>query len=398
MKTFAYRGYTVSGARTAGLVEALNPKEAREKLAARGILPEALEPAGQRMRSRRRRVSLSDRSAFYREYAALLRAGVPAVAALELMAAGRSVAGLDETLSALRDRLRGGESLSTAWPEVAGGIDRFEEALLESGQRAGRLPDALLQAAEYLEEETRIRGELASALLYPLMVATVALVAALTMLLAVLPRLNALFADAGIAFPPSTRALLWLGREGRWVIVTVILLFLFAGVLIARLWRDPAQAPTLERLALRAPVVRSAFRQFATARFCRTLSLLIRGGVPLVDALPLAGRASGSALVTRALEAGSAAVRRGQSIAAALLACPILGETVTPWYRAGEAAGDLPGLLEQAARRYQLQWERFIQRLGRLLEPLLIVLVGGFVLLVALGLLQPLLSLNQIRF
>ncbi len=398
MKTFSYRGYARDGARARGMLEALDPKDAREKLASRGILAESVESATTGAHRGRARFDANRRAAFYRELAALARAGVPVVAALDLLLDAQPDAPHAPALAGIRDRIREGAALADAVPQTIPDVTEFEIALLQTGQRAGRLGDVLDQMAGYMEEEHRIRDSIQSALIYPALVVVLALVIGIVMMLAVLPRLGGLFRESGMELPAITRALIWLGQEGRLLAVVALAAPLALMGWGRAMWTRPASRAAIERRLLRWPLVGTGIRLTASIRFVRTLAILLKGGVPLVDCLPLAGRASGNSALDDAVRKGADQVRQGRSVAAMLAECPLIGEQIPPWYRAGEASGDLPGMLEQAARRFQMQWETLLQRSVRLAEPVLIVIVGGFVLLIALAILMPMLSLNRAAF
>ena len=399
MKTFAYRGFDRQGGRVRGLIEALDPKDAREKLAARGALVESLSAAaGGNARAARNTFPPAARAAFYRELGALLRAGVPAVAALDLLLESHSAQRASTLMAGLRDRLREGAAFAEAFQQAGASLTDFEIALLQTGQRTGQLGPVMDQMAGYLEEQNRLREGIQSALLYPLLVVLLAVLIGAFMMIAILPRMAELFADTGVELPLLTRALVWLGQDGR---LPVLLASLLAVVLAAGLFRrlrQPARRVRFERGLARWPLLGSGFRLVVSVRFARTLVMLIRGGVPMVEGLALAGRASGSRWLDETLRRGAEDVRQGRPVTGVLAACPWIGESIPPWYRAGEASGDLTGLLEQAARRYQEQWETLLQRFIRLVEPALIIAVGGFVLVIAFAILLPILSLNRASF
>lgn len=370
-------------------------KEARERLAARGVLAEELTTASARAQAGRRRFGTDTRAALYRELGALMRAGVPAVGALDLLLEAHPEPGVGTVLAGLRDRIREGESFAQALPEVGREVSAFEVALLQTGQRTGQLGAMLDQMADYLEEQGRLREGILSAMLYPLLVVVLALVIGVIMVATILPRLAGLFAESGTSLPATTQLLIWFGDAGRIPLIVVFLIILAAVVGIIRRLREPAHRIRWERRMRRIPVIRRGYQLVVSIRFTRTLVMLLRGGVPLVDGLPLAGEASGSSWLAAHMAEGNEAVRQGRSVPDVLAECPWIGAGLPAWYRAGEASGDLNGLLEQAARRFQDQWETLLQRFIRLIEPALILIVGVFVLLVALAILQPVLSLNQ---
>ncbi len=396
MKTFAYRGFDKSGGRARGMVEALHPKEAREKLAARGILAEDVVAASARSSLVRRRFTTERRAALYRELGALLRAGVPAVAALDLLLEAHPDSQLSGILAGLRDRIREGESFAEALPQLAPETSPFEVALLQGGQRTGQLGEMFNQMASYLEEETRLREGILSALLYPLLVIALAFIVAVIMVTAILPRLAGLFAESGVTLPTTTKVLIWFGGAGRLPASLAIAFMVLLCVWVAFRLKRSTRRAHWERHFNRIPLFRRGYCLVVTIRFVRTLVMLLRGGIALVEALPLAARASGSEWLASQMQQGSEAVRQGRSVPDVLAESPWIGTRLPAWYRAGEASGDLTGLLDQAARRFQEQWETLLQRFIRLVEPILIVAVGAVVLLVALAILQPILSLNQL--
>jgi len=152
----------------------------------------------------------------------------------------------------------------------------------------------------------------------------------------------------------------------------------------------------VDRWLFRLPVLGRGYLLLANLRCARTLAILLRGGVGLVDALPLAGRATGSAWIARLAAEEAEAVRHGSSLADAIRRIPPLAEVLPAWIQAGEASGALDRLLDTAGSAMQHRWDRFVTRTLSWLEPALIFAVGGFVLLVVLSVLLPIISLNRL--
>lgn len=398
MKTFAYRGFDQSGRGARGLIEALDLKEAREKLSARGVLAERVDPAsgGSGSGARVRPFDLDVRAVFYRELAALVRAGLPVVPALDILIQAPDQQAQSGLLAGVRDRVREGATLSQALAESSPLITPFERAVLTSGVRAGNLEVVLDQLGGYLDDQVRLREGVQSAMLYPLLVIALALLIGIGMLGFVLPSLTRMFAEGNIPIPALTRGLLWVGRH-TFTVGVPLLLALLGGLLLLRqrLHRDRAFGIRFEQGLDRIPWVRKGLRLLAGLRFARTLALLVRGGVPLVDALDLAGEATGSRWISAEMRRGAEEARHGRPVAQIIRTVPPLSDSLPGWFQAGEASGDLAGLLEQAARRLQMQWESYLNRMLKLVEPLLILVVGVLVLLIALAILLPILSLNQ---
>ncbi len=399
MKTFEYRGFDLSGRLARGLVEAVDAKEAREHLAARGILPEIVEPAGRDHGLvsgwRRRRLDASARADVYRELGALLKAGVPMLSAFQMAINSAAHPQHAVMLSQVRDRIREGGALVDSWVAADARLPNFERAALTAGERSGALDAVLEQLADYLEEQQRVQEKLKSALVYPLFVVALAIIVGVGLLGFVLPNLGRMFAETRMELPWLTSALLALGRQG-WLLAALPIVLLALGTW----WRhrvisQPTERERFDAARLRWPWLGKNSRLLVAARFSRTFSLLLRGGVGAVDAMELAGDATGNLWLANITRAEAEEVRHGKSIANAIKSIPPFSATLGGWIEAGEASGTLSELMDRAGRRLEQQWSQHLTRALNALEPALILIVGAFVLVIALAVLLPILSLNQ---
>jgi general secretion pathway protein F len=396
MKTFEYRGYDASGRRTKGLVEADGLKDARERLAARGVLPERLAPASAGGGGGASRWGRPDeRAATYRELASLIHAGLPVTQGLDLLIDSPELAAIRPVLAGVRDRVREGVSPADAF-EASGALTPFETAVLQAGQRAGALDDSMKRLAGFLEEQGRIRTRVRSALIYPAFVGVIALAIGIGMLGFMLPAFARIFEESRIPLPALTRFVLAAGRVAGTIGLPVLALGAAAVWTGRRRLRASAAARArVERALARLPVVRRAWTALAGMRFARTLALLLRGGVPLLDSMRMAGRATGSAWVEIEVDREAETVRHGGRLADAIRRVEPLQSTLPAWVQAGEAGGDLSGMLDMAAARCEEVWDRTLTRAMALLEPALILVLGALVFLLALAILLPILGLNQ---
>ncbi len=404
MKTFMYRGYDRDGARVRGVVEALDLKDAREKLAARTILPEELSAAtgsgpaawswlGSRHSMRRD----EPRGECYRALSTMIAAGLPLVDALNILLeqtpsthteAARQLAGL-------RDAVRDGARLVDAAERAGIPLTAFESAVLESGERTGNLSGSFSDLADYLAEIGRIRQTIRTACLYPAIIVAVALLVGVGVMGFLVPRMAAVFAESGMPLPWLTRVVV---AAGSWMLPVVVPLLLGLVLLalagIRRVRSQPAWRRGLERRISRWWIAGHGFRVLTSLRFARTASLLLRGGLPMVDTIQLAGRATGSAWLAAEAADAAQAIRQGAPVSRTLARIPVLGAELGAWLRAGEASGDLAGMFAYAGERQRQKWTLFMDRSVALIEPVLIVVVAVFVLIVALAILLPILSLN----
>lgn len=394
MKTFEYRGYHADGRRAKGLVEADSLKAARERLAAQGVLADRLRPvesAGSASRWNRPAV----RAAVYRELASLVKAGLPFARAMEILIESPELGACRGELAAIRDRVREGANPADAFA-ASGRLSPFETAVLHAGQRAGALDTSLARLASFLEEQSRVGGKVRTALIYPALVSVLALVVASLMLGVMLPRFARIWEDAQVPLPALTVVVMGAGK----VLIGFVLPVLVAAAMLALAFRDRLRRSDRLRLAVertfaRLPGARAAWTALVSMRFARTLALMIEGGVPMLEALGLAGRATGSLWVAREVDRETEGVRHGGTLADALRNIPPLAGSLPGWVQAGEAGGDLSGLLEAAAERQQDAWDRALTRSMALLEPALIIVIGSVVFLIALAILLPVLALNS---
>jgi len=400
MTTFQYKGFGVDGRACAGLIEAIDPKEAREKLAGQGVLAERLHSASegrQRLRLRRSRpFQLQDRAMFYRELSGLLKAGLPIAQALEILIETPELGESRPLVAAVRDRLREGVGLAAAMQDVSPRVTSFEAALLQAGERSGSLDGVVAEMAEFLEEQQRVNERGQTAFIYPAIIVGLAVVVAVVAMGYMIPAMAALLEEARVELPWVTRCLIGAGHLVSRAGVPLLLLAGVACWLVRRRLKSrQASRLAVDRWLLTAPIVRNVLIPLVSLRFAQTLATLLRGGVSVVEGVAMAGHATGNRWLASVVEQEAAGLRHGEAVSSVLRRLPVLGEGLPGWVRAGEASGNLNDMLESAAARYRQRWEQSLARLLAILEPALILLVAGFVLVVSLGILLPLLRINQ---
>lgn len=399
MTTFEYSGFDGQGRARRGLVEADGAKDARKRLAAEGILAERVQAAGGKPRraAGRKAFGMEARTMFYRELASLLQAGLALVPAMEVILQAPELDRTRAMLAAARDLVREGVPLSGALERATGnGLTAFESAVLAVGEKTGGMGEALTELADFLEEQERLRGKLATTLLYPCVVAGMAVVLGGGVLTFMLPMVQSLFAEAHLEVGGLTAGLLVAGRVLGWLLLGG------AAAAAAGTWfvRRRAAGSAAVRVAVDRrlwglPVVGKGRRDLASLRFVRVLEFLLKRGVGLVEAVPLAGRASGSAWVAEEAAREAEALRQGKALADVVRGIRPLHPSLAAWVQAGEAGGDLPGLLKNAGNRFQQSWDRLAARGVMGLEIGMTLAVGLCVALIALAVLLPILQINK---
>ena len=273
----------------------------------------------------------------------------------------------------------------------------FETSILSVGERSGSSATVLDRLADFLEQEQNIRERIRTAMMYPLVVLGLAIVVAGVMLGVMLPNFRELLNEIGHKeLPGLTRAVLAVGGFlTRWGWLLFLGLGLSIWTLFRRIRSNEAWKVAANRCLFRLPVIGQAMMSLVNLRFARSLALLTRGGVPITEGLNLAAEATGSPWIVQEMTREVVAVREGGTVGDAVSRIPPLAGSLPGWIRAGEASGDMVNLLENASERFERNWEKTVTRSLNLLEPVMILLVGVFVLIMALAILLPILSLNS---
>lgn len=399
MTTFAYKGFDVAGHGRHGLIEADDLKDARKRLAARGILPESVQAAGGTASPRAARGASFPpdvRTMFYRELAALLGSGVTLVSALDVILQAPELDQARIRLAAVRDAVREGLSLSAALAAGPAPVTPFEQAVMEVGERTGGMNEALDRLAAFLEEQQKLREKLMTALLYPSVVVALAVVVGGLVLVFMLPMVQRLFAETRLELPWLTRLMLAGGRA-----LGAALLLLAAGSAAGAGWfrrrlrSDENLRIRVDRRIFALPIIGAGWRNVTSLRFVRVLGLLLERGVGLLESVPMAGRASGSDWMADCARREAAQMGQGKPLVEVIRGIRPLHPSLAAWVQAGEAGGNLTGLLDNAAQRFQQNWDRLASRGMMLLEIAMTLVVGLFVTLIALAVLLPVLQMNK---
>ena len=374
-----------------GFVEALSAKTAREKLATRGILAEKLSLTGDR-----KRFPVEARAVMYRELCALLSAGVPLTRAFEILIESPDNVRHAALLAGIRDRVREGRSLAQSLRDSSVSVSAYELAVIEAAEETASLAQMLGNVADFLEDQHRSEERIRSALIYPAFVGVTGIIVATVMLVFLVPKAEELLAIGKVELPFITSLAMALGRFGLNVGPALFGALVMAGIVVVYQYRrHESFRVRCDRLRLRIPFVRRGSELLINLRFCKTMAVLLEGGVSVVSAFPLASRATGNAWVASLAETQTEALKSGVAMSRVLLDMPPLRDRVPGWVAVGEESGELSSLLGAAAKRLEDQWQRFISRSLGLLEPILILVIGAFVLFLTVAILLPVLSLSQ---
>ena len=338
-----------------------------------------------------RSVKMKEFLLFNQELAALIKAGLPIIASLEILTERRKNQAFRKALMDVRDKVRGGASLSEAFQEQGEMFPAIYSATLASGERSGEIANVLLRYIAYQKTILALKRKVTTALIYPaiLFVLMMGLVAIL--IVWVVPQFTEFYKDFGADLPLLTRALI--GVSGFVTQKAIFMVALVAlGAVLFRAWmRTPAGRLAIDRFVVRVPVVGGVFHRFAVSRFTRTLGTLIAGGIPAVTALLMSAKAVGNLEFEAKLIDVERKVREGSSLWESLEATGLFNDIAIEMTRVGESTGSLHDMLANISDFYDEEIEARINTIMVFIEPVMLVVMGGFVVLIMLAIYLPLL-------
>lgn len=395
MPTFHYQGRNASGESVSGSLEAPSEMAAADMLMRRGVLPTALR-AGKAPRegidwSRlvEGGISLEQLVMFTRQMYALSKAGIPIMRAIHGLADSAHSKPLRKALLALEADLGNGRPLSLAMQSHPRVFSSLFIAIIHVGENTGRLEEAFLQLSNYFALELETRKRIKAALRYPLMVIMAIAIALVILNLKVIPVFAGMFAKFGVELPLMTRFLLGMSALFvRWWWLMGLSVAAVVGTWIYWI-RTPNGRLIWGRWQLRLPIIGSIITRSLLARFARSFAMMLRAGVPLNQALSLVADAVDNAHVAQRIRDMRAGVERGES----LLRCAATSQLFTPlvmqMFAVGEETGQVEELMQEAAEYYEREVDYDLRTLTARIEPILLVIVAGMVLVLALGIFTP---------
>lgn len=328
-----------------------------------------------------KRVKLDDLVVFTRQFATMINAGLPIVRALYILSEQTDKGKLKETVDDVRKQVEAGLALSEALEKHPKVFSRLYVEMVRAGEIGGILDDVLLRVAGQLEKDQDLRRKVKSAMTYPTVVLVLAVLAASFMLIFIVPIFARMFEDLGGQLPLPTRVAMGLSSLLTSPFGVLLYALLIGGVVFFLRWRKTENGrKVVDPLMLRLPAkIGDIMQKVALARFARTLGTLSAAGVPILQALEITARSSGNWTVERALLRSREAIREGLPIYAPLEDEKVFPPMVTRMIAVGEETGDIDGMLTKIAEFYESEVDAAVKALTSIIEPLMIVVVGGIV-------------------
>ncbi|HEO8482823.1 TPA: type II secretion system inner membrane protein GspF [Stenotrophomonas maltophilia] len=397
MALFDYQAANAQGRIEKGQLDADSPRGVRQLLRGRGLTPVQVSPA----RSAgsgwvARRLSASELAWATRQLASLLAASLPLEGALSAVIEQAERPHVAQALTAVRADVRAGQRLTVALAARPRDFPPIYRALVGAGEDSGDLARVMERLADYIEERNALQAKVLTAFIYPAAISLVSVAIVIFLLSYVVPQVVTAFVQARQTLPMLTQVMLaasaFVRSWGVWVGLGI------AALVVA--WRLALRRPELrlrwDAMLLRVPMVGRFVLGVNSARFASTLAILLDAGVPLLRALEAARQTLGNALLARCADDVSARVREGAALGAALKVQKVYPSILVHLVTSGEKTGSLAPLLDRAAQTISREIERRAMALTALLEPTMILVMGGVVLTIVLAVLMPIMEMNQL--
>jgi len=389
MATFAYSGRTrqgqnVSGERIADSMDGAVAALRREQILVTQINPVKEAAAKAPAKPTGKRVSAKNLAVFTRQFSVMIDAGLPLVQCLEILGTQEEDKNFAGVILATRTDVESGASLADAMKKHPKAFDPLFTNMIAAGEAGGILDTILKRLATYIEKAVKLKGQVKSAMIYPVAVIVIAALVVGVILWKVIPTFANLFAGLGAELPLPTRVVIAMSN-GLVRFMPFILVGIGAAIFAFRsYYASTGGRKVIDSITLKLPVLGSLMRKIAVARFCRTLSTLLASGVSILEALDITARTAGNAIVEEAILTTRKSIERGETIAQPLRETNVFPSMVVQMISVGEATGALDTMLSKIADFYEEEVDVAVAGLLTLLEPIMIfflgVVVGGIVI------------------
>jgi type IV pilus assembly protein PilC len=382
-ETFQYKVKDKAGKLVEGSLEAENAQLVVSKLRSMGYVPiEIAQQSGVNVHKDLKLPGLSDRiklkdiAVFSRQFATMINSGLSLLRSLNILAEQTESKPLANIVNQIRMDVETGSSLSQALAKHPKAFSRLYVSMVRAGEVGGALDSVLLRLADTIEKQVELRRKVKSAMTYPVVVAALVLIIVTAMLLFVIPMFQNIYKELGGTLPAPTQILIKISNICRnfwWAIFIVEI----GGVIAFKKWINSEDGrQKWDAIKLRIPIFGKLVRKTALARFSRTLSALVRSGVPILESLDIVAETSGNYVVANAVRDTQAAVKRGEPLSRKLEDHEVFPPMVVQMMAVGEETGALDEMLDKIADFYDQEVEATVDALTSLIEPLLIVVMG----------------------
>ena len=404
MATYVYTARPPRGAPVKGEIESPTKMAAAAELRRSSLMVLSLEEKKQSfLDSLDRRlqdmssIKLRDKVVFTRQLATMIAAGLAVLRALYVLEMQTTNKRLKRIIAELRADVEAGTPISDAMEKHPAAFDRLYVSMVRAGEMGGVLDTTLDRLATQLEKQDSLSRSVKSAMTYPILVACFALVALFALIIFIIPIFSDMYADLGGNLPGLTQVMVDISNALRhwwFVIIPGIIVVILA---LCAVKRSPQGTRAWDRLKLRIPMrIGDMVRKIAVARFSRTLATLVTSGVPILQALDITGKTAGNTVIEEAMERAKTDIRGGESIAKPLEEASVFPPMVTQMIAIGEETGALDSMLHKIADFYEDEVDAAVKQLTSIIEPIMMIVVGGLVGLIVISMYLPIFNMYQL--
>lgn len=402
MPAFEYTALDVQGREKRGVIEGESPRSARQQLRSKGFDPLAINQVKDRKSKTSfrsmfiRGMNSTDLALFTRQIATLLQSGTPLEEALRTIGNHTEKPHVERIIMGVRSRVTEGFSLEKAMSEFPSAFPEMFRATIAAGEKSGHLDAVLERLADYTETKQETQQSVTGALVYPIALLFIAISVVVLLVVFVVPKVVGIFADLDQELPMLTQMLIWISEflvsYGIYILIAII-----TGIVIfRRAMRGNMFRSKVQKFYLGLPIVGRLTRGVNTARFSRTLSIMTASGVPVLDSLRIAAEVIMNRPMRQAVQEAAVSISEGATIYSSLERSGHFPPMTLHLIASGEQSGNLEQMLDRAASQQERELNTIINTSLKLLEPLIIVVMGVLVLGIVMAILMPIFNLNQL--
>ena len=409
MPTYQYEAMDHTGREVKDTIDASTQEEAQQLIRQKGFfvtkIAERAKGAAKRGKATKKggrrkkksftigKISTKQLCIFTRQLSTLQDAGLPILRSLKILEGQCKPGVLKNALGDVVEDIESGQTLSEAFAKHPKAFDRLYCNMIKAGEAGGALEAILQRLADFKEKSQSLKRRIKSAMVYPLVVISVACIIVGFILYFIVPKFESIFKDFGVALPVMTVMLI---KASNWLIKYFYIAFLtplFFWIFIKLLYRNKTGAYICDRILLMIPVMGQIAEKSTVARTMRTLGTLVQSGVPILESINIVRDTAGNAVFERAFARIYDSIREGETIAQPLREARIVDDIVVNMIDVGEETGDLDTMLNKIADNYDEEVEALVESLVSLLEPIMIVCLGGIIGFIVIALFLPLITL-----
>ncbi|MBU2541031.1 MAG: type II secretion system F family protein [Candidatus Omnitrophica bacterium] len=396
MTVFKYTAKNRSGKKISGMLEADNQNLAIETLRKKELIPISLSEEKAKRRVSGRKVKLDDLVIFSRQLATMVDSGIPLVQALSILGEQVQKENFRQVILRIRQDIEEGAGFCDALAKHTAVFSPLYINMVKAGEASGLLNEILDRLANYLEKASALQRKVKSSLTYPIVVIAMALIITIFLLVKVVPTFRGIFDMLGGTLPLPTRILIGFSDMLRHSFLYIVI-FLVGVVFLLKKWsKTPRGRRTIDYYLLKLPVFGPLLKKVAIAKFSRTLSTLVRSGVPILGSLEIVGKTAGNKIVEEALDNARKSIKEGEPISGPLSESDAFPPMVVRMIAVGEQTGELEKMLSKIADFYDEQVDATVSSMTSLIEPMVIAFLGVIIGGIVVSLFLPIFKITEL--